>query len=241
MSGTISAHTGRDALANASQPVRVAILGASTGLLDDFATYITANSAALVVVLRAASWGELVASEEFPTRVVFLDADAAETVSLEARIRACRATGAVVVAVAATAPLDADSHRTLTIVESAGARGLVSPTESFAGMIDLVCGLGDSTPRAAEGRWRPMPGTIQRAVIQGEFPKRPKLSRGEAEALALYASGKTLAQVASVMNVQFETARTFLRRVREKYAQLGRTGSNRAELTRYATEDGFLN
>jgi hypothetical protein len=42
------------------------------------------------------------------------------------------------------------------------------------------------------------------------------------------------------MNVQYETAKTYLRRVREKYAKVGRPASKKAELIRRAAEDGYL-
>jgi hypothetical protein len=42
------------------------------------------------------------------------------------------------------------------------------------------------------------------------------------------------------MNVQYETAKTYLRRVREKYARAGRPASRKAELIRRAAEDGYL-
>lgn len=42
------------------------------------------------------------------------------------------------------------------------------------------------------------------------------------------------------MNVQFETAKTYLRRVRQKYVKVGRPAGRRADLIRRAAEDGFL-
>ena len=42
------------------------------------------------------------------------------------------------------------------------------------------------------------------------------------------------------MDVGYETAKTYLRRVREKYARAGRPASRKAELIRRAAEDGFL-
>ncbi|GMA94387.1 hypothetical protein GCM10025881_12110 [Pseudolysinimonas kribbensis] len=42
------------------------------------------------------------------------------------------------------------------------------------------------------------------------------------------------------MGVQYETAKTYLRRVREKYARAGRPASKKAELVRRAAEDGLL-
>jgi hypothetical protein len=42
------------------------------------------------------------------------------------------------------------------------------------------------------------------------------------------------------MNVQYETAKTYLRRVREKYGKVGRPTSSRSDLIRRAAEDGYL-
>ncbi|WP_268891234.1 hypothetical protein [Agromyces humi] len=42
------------------------------------------------------------------------------------------------------------------------------------------------------------------------------------------------------MDVGYETAKTYLRRVREKYARVGRPASRKSELIRRAAEDGLL-
>ena len=47
-------------------------------------------------------------------------------------------------------------------------------------------------------------------------------------------------EVAHRMDVGYETAKTYLRRVREKYARAGRPASRKSELIRRAAEDGFL-
>jgi DNA-directed RNA polymerase specialized sigma24 family protein len=52
--------------------------------------------------------------------------------------------------------------------------------------------------------------------------------------------GSSTSQVAEQMNVQFETAKTYLRRVREKYTRAGRPTSTRSDLIRRAAEDGYL-
>ena len=70
--------------------------------------------------------------------------------------------------------------------------------------------------------------------------ERPKLSASESEALVLYVQGNTTREVADILNVQYETAKTFLRRAREKYARAGRPASRRADLVRRAAEDGYL-
>jgi DNA-binding CsgD family transcriptional regulator len=81
--------------------------------------------------------------------------------------------------------------------------------------------------------WRPLP-------VGATSESRPKLSPGELDALKLYVAGFSTVEVASQMNVQYETAKTYLRRVREKYAKANRPASKKADLIRRAAEDGYL-
>ena len=81
--------------------------------------------------------------------------------------------------------------------------------------------------------WRPLP-------VGATTESRPKLSPGEVEALKLYVAGFSTVEVAEQMNVQYETAKTYLRRVREKYAKANRPASKKADLIRRAAEDGYL-
>jgi DNA-binding CsgD family transcriptional regulator len=69
---------------------------------------------------------------------------------------------------------------------------------------------------------------------------RPKLSAGEMEALKLYVAGNSTDEVAAQLNVRYETAKTYLRRVREKYAKVNRPAGKKADLIRRAAEDGYL-
>ena len=93
--------------------------------------------------------------------------------------------------------------------------------------------MGMESDGAHPHAWRPLP--------VGAAPQtRPKLSHGEEEAFKLYVSGFSTTEVASHMNVQYETAKTYLRRVREKYGKAGRPTSSRADLIRRAAEDGYL-
>ena len=94
-------------------------------------------------------------------------------------------------------------------------------------MTDADGGMGAATGTSPNGS-----GTEPRIV--------PKLSVGETDALGLYSSGLSLAEVAEKMDVQYETAKTYIRRVREKYSKCGRPAGTRAELIRRAAEDGFL-
>lgn len=77
------------------------------------------------------------------------------------------------------------------------------------------------------------------AVIAGDA-QRPALSDQEERALVLYASGLTLEAVATSLGVKRDTAKTYLDRVKAKYADVGRPVRSKVDLSRVAITDGYL-
>ncbi len=209
-------------------PVRLAILDDHEVLLDSLGSWISTNADDFDVVLMAPTWLQLVHSPAFPTDLVFIDFQLREPVSIEARVRTCRAAGAKVIVLSSVDTVEA-RERAL----AAGAAAFLSKSLTMAAVMETarrVMGL-QSGPGSRD--WRPVPA--------GTFAQtRPKLSPGEAEALRLYATGYSTTEVATRMNVQYETAKTYLRRVREKYARVDRPASKKADLIRRAAEDGYL-
>ena len=210
-------------------PVRLAVLDDHEVLLDSLTSWIGANAPDFDLVLCASTWPDLVHSSRFPTDVVFLDFQLKESVSIEARVRTCRAAGAKVVVLSA---LDSDDIRERSL--AAGAEAFVSKSVPLSEVMNVARGvLGLARSDGATASWRPLPAGAAEVV-------KPKLSTGEAQALSLYASGLSAVEVAERMDVQYETVKTFLRRVREKYAKAGRPASRKSELIRRAAEDGYL-
>lgn len=211
-------------------PVRLGILDDHELLLDSMASWIGEHAPEFEVVVRAERWVDLVRSPAFPTQLVLMDFQLVEQVSVEARIRTCRAAGAVVVVMSAL-----DSHEARERALNAGAVAFLSKAESmqeFRAVARSVMGLppiGAATNASSAGSASESTGIV-----------RPKLSQGELEALRLYVAGNTTAAVARHMNVKYETAKTYLRRVREKYAKANRPASRRADLILRAAEDGYL-
>lgn len=219
-----------DTEAQAVRRVRLAILDDHELLLDSLATWIATHALDFELVLTAPTWFELVQSDQFPTDLVLLDFQLQEPVSIEARVRTCRAAGAKVIVLTSLDTLDARDR-----AFDAGASAFLSKTMPLDEVMETarrVMGM-ESTGTPVRD-WRPLPRGAQ-------HPARPKLSTSEKEALALYATGYSMSEVASQMHVQYETAKTYLRRVREKYARAGRPASAKADLTRRAAEDGYLN
>jgi DNA-binding NarL/FixJ family response regulator len=208
--------------------IRLAVLDDHELLLDSLASWISEHATDFELAVTASTWLQLVHSDAFPTDLVFIDFQLKEAVSIEARVRTCRAAGAKVIVLSSL-----DSRESRERALDAGAAAFLSKSLPMREVMDAargVMGMG----RSAEGGpdWRRRP--------EAEAPVRPKLSPGESQALSLYASGFSTPQVAAHMHVQYETAKTYLRRVREKYAKAGRPASKKAELIRRAAEDGYL-
>ena len=209
--------------------VRLAILDDHEVLLDSLGSWIAANAPDFELVLSASSWLELVHSDNFPTDLVFIDFQLAEPVSIEARVRTCRAAGAKVIVLTS---IDTTEARERAL--NAGAVAVLPKTLPMLEVMDTArTVMGLHLSRAPLRSWRPLPSGALTHV-------RPNLSAGEAEAFRLYVTGLSTREVAQRMGVQYETAKTYLRRVREKYAKIDRPASKKAELIRRAAEDGYL-
>src|SRR4051812_5748218 len=157
--------------------VRLALLDDHEVLLDSLSSWIGQHALDFEVVLMASTWLQLVHSPAFPTELVFIDFQLKEPVSIEARVRTCRAAGARVMVLTSI-----DTREARERALAAGAAEFVSKSLPMASVMDAarrIMGLesNSGSPRA----WRPLPTG---AVLQA----RPKLSPGEEEALRLYAS-----------------------------------------------------
>ena len=212
-------------------PIRVGILDDHELLLDSLSSWIRDHEPLFELVVAAPTWVELVHSAAFPTDLVLMDLNLTEKVSIEARVRTCRAAGASVIILTA---LDTPEDRERCL--KAGALAFLTkaqPVREVMAAARVAMGLpdGEDVSPAAPAQV----ATPRRTAV------KPRLSDGERIALLLYVEGNSTTQVAERMNVQFETAKTFLRRVREKYGKVGRPTSTRAELVSRALEDGYVN
>ena len=209
--------------------IRLAILDDHEVLLDSLSSWISANAADFELVLSASTWLQLVHSDKFPSDLVFIDFQLREPVSIEARVRTCRAAGAKVIVLSS---LDSQESRDRAL--AAGAAAFLSKTLPMSEVMDAARSvMGVARNAALQLDWRPQ---SSEAMNQS----RPKLSAGEIDALKLYVAGHSTSEVARQLNVQYETAKTYLRRVREKYAKANRPASKKADLIRRAAEDGYL-
>lgn len=232
--------TGPDETATEPRRVRVGILDDHAVIVDGLASWIEEHADDLDVVIRTTRWLDLVRHAEFPVDLVLMDLQLDESISIESRIRACRAAGAAVVVVTA---LDDDASRDRSI--DAGAGAFVSKTLPVSELVAIARRVA-SGERMARARAATSAGegrAHDADHASGHDPGAPAdagLSDAERRALALYAQGLSTAEVARRMSVGYESAKTYLRRARDKYARVGRPAGRRAELIRRAAEDGLL-
>lgn len=208
---------------------RLAILDDHEVLLDSLGSWISVNAPDFDLVLSASTWLQLVHSDNFPTDLVFLDFQLKEPVSIEARVRTCRAAGAKVIVLSS---LDSEEPRQRAL--NAGAAAFLSKALTMHEVMDAARSImGMDVSPAPQRDWRPLPSGAT-------HKQRPKLSESEVIALRHYVAGLSTAEVATEMQVQYETAKTYIRRVRDKYAKVDRPAGTRSDLIRRAAEDGYL-
>jgi DNA-binding NarL/FixJ family response regulator len=222
-----------------SAPYRLAILDDHGLIVDSLARWFGDLAPEFEVAVKATSWMDLVRAPGFPVDLVLMDLQLGDTVSIEARIRACRAAGAKVLVVTA---LDDDLSRERCL--AAGAAGFVPKTLPADVLVDYARRVvrGDRLPRhpsrIASSHAANDAATAHATGHDGAQPVH--LSAAEEKALRYYSQGLSTAEVGRRMEIGYETAKTYLRRVREKYAKAGRPASRKAELIRRAAEDGYL-
>src|SRR3954469_5288838 len=113
--------------------VRLAILDDHEVLLDSLGSWIGSNAPDFEVVLMAATWLQLVHSPAFPTDLVFIDFQLKEPVSIEARVRTCRAAGARVMVLSSVETREARDR-----AMAAGAADFVSKALPMASVMDTA-------------------------------------------------------------------------------------------------------
>ena len=211
--------------------VRVGIVDDHRLVLDALGSWLTAEAADVAVEIAVTSWPELLAHPRFPVDVVLLDLELGDDVPVGSKIVRLGTAGVAVVVVGSFA----DPRRVRECL-AAGALGYVPKAED-AGEIPRAI-------RAAAAGEGYVSAALAALLVASEQDAAagppPPLSQQERRALVLYASGLPLKSVAEHLDISTETAKTYLGRVREKYALAGREARTKIALHRRAVEDGLL-
>ncbi|CAN5128195.1 response regulator transcription factor [soil metagenome] len=124
------------------------------------------------------------------------------------------------------------SPRHIRRMLAAGVAGVVAKSDGIA----ELCAAVDAA--LVGEQW--MSPVLAKALVIDHDADRPKLSDNELEALRLYACGLKLDSVARRMGVAPSTAKQYIDRVRDKYADVGHPVRTKTELYCAGVEDGFI-
>lgn len=166
--------------------------------------------------------------EHLPTLdLVILDIRLSDGSTVERNLAVLRANDTRVLAFTA-----ADNPAELRAASRAGVLGIVRKSESREVILEAIRG-------AARGAT--VPSTEWAAALDADpLLGSAGLSPKEREVLALYASGDKSVAVAHRAGLSAATVAEYVRRIRHKYAMVGRPAHTKVDLYKRAVEDGIL-
>ena len=179
------------------------------------------------VIATAATVAPLLAGPGRRARVVLLDLELGDGTTAAGNVAAILAAGPAVLVLSAS-----DQPLAVRAAMRAGASGYVLKNEQADRIRAAIREV------AAGGDWI-SPG-LAHILATDNAVDRPALSQQESRALQLYATGLPMKSVAKKMGISEETAKQYLKRVRQKYALAGRAAPTKLALYHRAVEDGHF-
>lgn len=207
-------------------PIRIAIVDDHRMLLGAMAEWLRSTTADIALVTTAASWPELLAHPAFPVDVVLLDVDLKDGIPVTLKLNALSSLGVKSVLMS--------TYSDPAIVReglAAGASGYVVKSEPIELIVAAI--------RAANHSQRYLSAELSH-LLDSDRTVRPKLSAQERRVMGLYCQGKTVNEVAADLSISVETAKSYLKRVREKYRAAGHDVRTKVALRKRALADGIL-
>ena len=211
----------------AENRIRLAIVDDHRMLLGALTEWIRNAAPDIDMVAAVASWPELLTSPEFPVDVVLLDLDLKDNIPVSLKISTLKTTGVRTVLMSTYS-----EPNVVREALAAGALGYLVKSED-AGMIV------EAIRAAAEGESF-VSAELDLALNSGEVGGAPKLSAQERRVMALYGGGEPVKAVAYQLGISEETAKSYLKRIREKYRVAGIDVGTKVALRKRAIQDGIL-
>ena len=207
--------------------VDVAVVDDHPIIRDSITGWVTATGSSIQVVATATTVDAVLAGPGRRAHVVLLDLDLGDGTTPQRNVAAITAAGPAVLVLSASGQPAAvrDAIR-------AGARGYVLKSEEAAELREAVLAV------AAGKDW--ISPRLAYIFATDDAPDRPTLSAQETRTLQLYATGMPIKQVARRLGISEETAKQYVRRVREKYLHANRAAPTKVDLYYRAVEDGHL-
>lgn len=196
-------------------------------VLDGLEARLSREVSEILVVATASRWSDLLSHPEFPVDVVVLDMRLEDGIPIATKIRALTAAGA------ATVVMSRHSDTiSVNAAMQAGALGFVPKTESADELLRAI--------RAAAARERHIAAPLSEAIESFATRADPGLGKQEQRALVFYAAGRSIREVASEMGTTEETVKSYIKRARRKYRDVGVDLSTRFLLRKHSLAEGWI-
>lgn len=207
--------------------IRLALVDDHRMLLGALTEWIRNAAPDISVVAAVPTWPELITHTEFPVDVVLLDLDLKDNIPVSLKINTLKTTGVNVVLMSTYS-----EPNVVREALAAGALGYLVKSEDADMIVEAIraAALGESFISAE----------LDLALNSGEIGGAPKLSAQERRVMAMYGAGEPVKSVAVGLSISEETAKSYLKRIREKYRVAGFDVGTKVALRKRAIEDGIL-
>ena len=207
--------------------IRVAIVDDHRLFLDGLATRLSQPSTGISVVATEATWAGLMAHAEFPVDVVVLDLHLEDNIPIGTKLRALASTGSAAVVMSRHT-----DQASVTAALTAGALGFVAKTEGADELIAAIYAAVESEQHLSSG--------LAESVATYTPAPDAGLGQRELNALVLYAGGRSIREVAVEMRTTEETVKSYIKRGRRKYKDVGVDVGSRILLRRHGVREGWI-
>lgn len=208
-------------------PIRLALVDDHKMLLGALTEWIRGAADDIELVAAVSTWPELVTHPAFPTDVVLLDVDLKDGVPVSVKIGALNSAGVKTVLMSTYS----EPHIVREALAS-GALGYLVKSEEASMIVAAI--------RAAARGESYISAELDLAINSGDVGGAPRLSAQERRVMALYGGGEPVKTVAYELGISEETAKSYLKRIREKYRVAGFDVGTKVALRKRAIQDGIL-
>lgn len=207
--------------------IRLAIVDDHRMLLGALTQWIRGAADDVDMVAAVATWPELLTHPGFPVDVVLLDLDLKDNIPVSLKLQALKAAGVATVVMSTYS-----EPNVVREALAAGALGYLVKSEDAEMIVEAI--------KAARSGEMFISAELDLALNQVETSGVPKLSAQERRVMALYGAGEPVKSVAFKLGISDETAKSYLKRIREKYRLAGFDVGTKVALRKRAIQDGIL-
>ena len=205
--------------------IRLAIVDDHRMLLGALSEWLRGAAADIDLSAAVPSWSELLAHPAFPVDVVLLDLDLRDNIPISIKLSTLKSAG-VRTMLMSTYSEPAVVREAL----GAGALGYLVKSEPVETIVEAI--------RAAQRGESYLSRELEEAL--DDDGAAPRLSAQERRVMALYGAGQPVKAVAFQLGISEETAKSYLKRIREKYRLAGYDVGTKVALRKRAIADGIL-